>query len=158
MMQGAVHLVRFAAFGFLAFVPCMLPVSFSGKPAQEMASELLEAFASRRVGLYHDVALIDDLRRLRIKDSAAGWKLDPPRTAASHGDRGIAFAMALCMARQDTSFCGTWGLPPLAAGQAWSPAQELFKTHADAFAPASMAPPDPIFQGWPAGEKADRPL
>jgi hypothetical protein len=37
------------------------------KPAQEMASELLEVFASRRIGLYHDAALVYDLRRLRIK-------------------------------------------------------------------------------------------
>jgi hypothetical protein len=32
-------------------------------PAQEMASELLEAFASRRVVLYHDAGLVDEPRR-----------------------------------------------------------------------------------------------
>jgi hypothetical protein len=32
-----------------------------------MASELLEVFASRRIGLYHDAALVYDLRHLRIK-------------------------------------------------------------------------------------------
>jgi hypothetical protein len=36
--------------------------------------------------------------------------------------------------------------------------QELFETRADAFAPMSLAPRDPIFGGWPAGEKQDRPL
>jgi hypothetical protein len=136
----------------------MLPVSFSGKPAQEMASELLEAFASRRVGLYRDIALVDDLRRLRIKESVAGWRLDPPRTATGHGDRGIAFAMALWTARQDTSFCGTWNLAPIPQGQARSPMQELFETHADAFGPSSLMPHDEIFRGWAVGESGDRPL
>src|SRR5262249_11501574 len=115
-------------------------------------------FSSRRVGLYRDPALVDDLRRLRIKDSAAGWRLDPPRTAAGHGDRGIAFAMALWTARQDTSHCGTWSLPPMPRGQERSPTEELFESHADAFAPMSMAPRDAIFGGWPAGESGDRPL
>jgi hypothetical protein len=104
------------------------------------------------------MALVDDLRRLRIKESTAGWRLDPPRTSGGHGDRGIAFSMALWTARQDTSFCGTWSLPPVPAGQACSPTQELFKIHADVFAPMSMAPRDAIFQGWPAGSNADRPL
>jgi hypothetical protein len=49
-------------------------------------------------------------------------------------------------------------LPPIPQGQARIPAQELFETYADAFAPASVAPRDPIFQGWPAGESGDRPL
>jgi phage terminase large subunit-like protein len=135
----------------------MLPVSFAGKIAQEMASELLEAFASRRVGLYHDAALVDDLRRLRIKESVAGWRLDPPRTSTGHGDRGIAFAMALWTARQDTSFCGVWHLPPIPQGRDRSLTQELFETHADVFAPASLAPGDPVFQGWPSASE-DRPL
>jgi hypothetical protein len=136
----------------------MIPVSFAGKIAQEMASELLEAFASRRIGLYHDGALVDDLRRLRIKESVAGWRLDPPRTAAGHGDRGIAFAMALWTARQDQSFCGVWTPAPIPQGSARSPMDALFQDRADVFAPMSMAPHDPIFQGWPAGESGDRPL
>jgi hypothetical protein len=136
----------------------MTPVSFAGKQAQEMASELLEVFSSRRVGLYRDAALVDDLRRLRIKESVVGWRLDPPRTASGHGDRGIAFAVALWTARQDTSFCGTWHLPPLPQGQARSPVQELFESRADAFAPMSLVPRDAIFQGWPGAESGDRPL
>jgi hypothetical protein len=135
----------------------MTPVSFAGKIAQEMASELLEAFASRRVGLYPDAALVDDLRRLRIKESVAGWKLDPPRTATGHGDRGIAFAVALWMARQDTSFCGEWSLPPIPQGQARSPVQELFEMHADAFGPAGLCPGGELFAGWPDTGR-DRPL
>jgi hypothetical protein len=79
----------------------MEPVSFIGKPSQEMASEVLEAFASRRVRLYPEPQLLDDLRRLRIKESVGGWKLDPPRTNAGHGDRGIGFAIALYMGRLD---------------------------------------------------------
>jgi hypothetical protein len=109
------------------------------------------------VGLYHDAALVDDLRRLRIRESVAGWRLDPPRTAAGHGDRGIAFAMALWTARQDTSFCGTWSLPPLPQGRDRSPLQQMLEDRPDIFAPMSMAPSDPIFQGWPAGP-TDRPL
>jgi hypothetical protein len=85
----------------------LVPISFSGKPAQEMASETLEAFAGRRVDLYPDPGLLDDLRRLRIKESVGGWKLDPPRTTAGHGDRGISFAMALYLARQRSY----WSIP-----------------------------------------------
>ena len=136
----------------------MIPVSFSGKPAQEMASELLEAFASRRVGLYRDAALVDDLRRLRIKESVAGWKLDPPRTATGHGDRGIAFAMALWTARQDQSFCGVWKPMPIPQGQERSPMDALFHDRADCFGPASLAPREAIYQGWPSSESGDRPL
>jgi hypothetical protein len=135
----------------------MLPVSFAGKIAQEMASELLEVFASRRIGLYRDAALVDDLRRLRIKESTAGWRLDPPRTATGHGDRGISLAVSLWTARQDTSFCGVWTPAPIPQGQARSPMQELFETHADAFAPSSLMPRDEIFQGWATGS-TDRPL
>src|SRR5262249_21374540 len=126
----------------------MIPVSFSGKPAQEMASEILEIFSSRRIGLYHHAALLDDLRRLRIRDSAAGWRLDPPRTSTGHGDVGISLAMSLWVARQDSSFTGVWGLPPPPQGQERSPVQALFQDHADCFGPASLAPRDAIFQGY----------
>jgi hypothetical protein len=47
---------------------------------------------------------------------------------------------------------------PCQQGQARSPAQELFETHADAFAPWALAPRDASFQGWPAGTGEDRPL
>jgi hypothetical protein len=134
----------------------MTPVAFMGKAAQEMASELIEAFTSRRVGLYHDAALVDDLRRLRIRESAAGWRLDPPRTASGHGDRGIAFALALWMARQDPCDYSPWEAPPAPLGQSRSPTQELFEARADAFAPASLRPAEPIYSGW--GEVRERPL
>jgi hypothetical protein len=38
------------------------------------------------------------------------------------------------------------------------PMDALFHDRADVFAPMSIAPLDPIFQGWPAGESGDRPL
>jgi phage terminase large subunit-like protein len=73
----------------------MVEVGFSGKAAMEMASELIESFASHRIALYDDVELLADLRRLRIIERPGGWRLDAPRTASNHCDRGIGLAMAL---------------------------------------------------------------
>jgi hypothetical protein len=66
--------------------------------------------------------------------------------------------MALWTARQDTSFCGVWKPMPIPQGEARSHMDALFHDRADCFAPMSMAPRDPIYQGWPAAEGGDRPL
>jgi len=65
--------------------------------------------------------------------------------------------MAVWTARQDTSFFGVWTPAPIPQGRDPSPMQEFFDSHADAFGPSSLAPRDPIYQGWPAGD-VDRPL
>jgi hypothetical protein len=62
--------------------------AFTGAALVEMASGLVEVFASRQIELYPDVLLLADLRRLRMKESPAGWRLDAPRTAAGHCDSG----------------------------------------------------------------------
>jgi phage terminase large subunit-like protein len=75
-------------------------VQFTGKNLLEMASGLIEVFASRTIDLYDDAALLADLRRLRIAESPSGWKLAAPRTAAGHCDRATALALAVLGARR----------------------------------------------------------
>jgi hypothetical protein len=65
-----------------------------------MASSLIEAFSTRAIDLFPDPDLIADLRRLRIKESPAGWRLDAPRTAAGHCDRATALTLAVLGARR----------------------------------------------------------
>jgi hypothetical protein len=105
------------------------------------------------VGLYPEPVLVDDLRRLRIRESVAGWKLDPPKTASGHGDAGIAFAMALWMARQDPFHAGDWTAPPAPTGHERSFTQQLHETEgvfADpGFAPFDEAAPWAEPQGHP---------
>ena len=86
----------------------MQEISFSGKPAQEMASELIEVFSSGRITLYRDPALLSDLRRLRIREAPSGWRLAADRTSAGHADRAIALAMACWAARQEPYNVGPW--------------------------------------------------
>jgi hypothetical protein len=75
-------------------------VAFVGKALTEMASGLVEVFASRTIDLYRDDALLADLRRLRIAEGPSGWKLAAPRTAAGHCDRATALALAVLGARR----------------------------------------------------------
>lgn len=75
-------------------------VPFVGASLVEMASGLVEVFSSRVIELFPDAALLSDLRRLRIKESPAGWRLDAPRTAAGHCDRATALALAVLGARR----------------------------------------------------------
>jgi hypothetical protein len=133
----------------------MTPVSFSGKTAQEMASETIEVFSSRRVGLYPDSQLVDDLRRLRIKESVAGWRLEPQRTVRGHGDVGIAFCISLWMSRQDAdTHIGPWDGPGPLEAKDRGTMQQLFADRPDVFAPTSLMPADELFQVWNAdGER-----
>jgi hypothetical protein len=75
-------------------------VPFVGNTLVQMASSLIEAFTTRIIDLFDDVDLISDLRRLRIKESPAGWRLDAPRTAAGHCDRAVALTLAVLGARR----------------------------------------------------------
>jgi hypothetical protein len=75
-------------------------VAFAGKNLTEMASSLVEAFSSRTLDLFPDPRLTDDLRRLRIKESPSGWKLDAPRTSAGHCDAATALSLAVLGARR----------------------------------------------------------
>jgi hypothetical protein len=75
-------------------------VPFVGKALVEMASGLVELFSGRKIDLYDDALLVGDLRRLRIRESPSGWRLDAPRTAAGHCDRATALALAVWGARK----------------------------------------------------------
>jgi len=75
-------------------------VPFVGAALVEMASGLVEVFSSRVIELYPDGELLADLRRLRIADSPAGWRLSAPRTAAGHCDRAVALSLAVLGARR----------------------------------------------------------
>ncbi len=79
-------------------------VYFSGQNLVEMASAMVEAFSSRVIELYNEPVLLSDLRKLRIKESPAGWRLDAPRTAQGHCDTAVALSLAILAARR----AGVW--------------------------------------------------
>jgi hypothetical protein len=134
-------------------------VPFVGKTLNEMASNLIECFADRSIDLFRCETLLDDLRRLQLKETPAGWRLVPARTASGgHGDRATALALAVLAAKRDGGgYAGPWLDSGIPQGQQRSPTQELFADHADAFGPSGLAPGWlGEFSGWP-GER-DRPL
>jgi hypothetical protein len=75
----------------------MNAVRFKGENCDIMAMALLEAFRGRRIDLYEDECLKDDLYSLRIKEIAFGkHKLEAPSTSTGgHADRGISLTIAL---------------------------------------------------------------
>jgi phage terminase large subunit-like protein len=75
-------------------------VPFVGANLCAMASSLIGAFSTQALDLYDEPELIADLRRLRIKESPSGWRLDAPRTASGHCDRATGLSLALYGARQ----------------------------------------------------------
>jgi hypothetical protein len=84
-------------------------VSFVGNTLNEMASNLVELFTDRTIDLYPCQALLDDLRRLQLKETPSGWRLVPARTSTGHGDRATALALAVLAAkREGPSYCGPW--------------------------------------------------
>jgi hypothetical protein len=91
-------------------------IAFAGKSLTEMASGLVEVFATRAIDLFPDAALLDDLRRLRIREAPSGWRLDAPRTSAGHCDRGVALSLALLGARRQPSYPPGTGEPVVLIG------------------------------------------
>jgi phage terminase large subunit-like protein len=82
-------------------------VPFGGAALIEMASGLTESFHSRMIQLFRDEQLLNDLRKLKIKETPAGYKLDAPRTAAGHCDRATALSLAVLGARRSPlPICG----------------------------------------------------
>jgi hypothetical protein len=133
-------------------------VPFVGKTLNEMASNIVECFTDRAIDLYPCPALLDDLRRLQLKETPAGWRLVPARTASGHGDRATALALAVLAAkREGGGYAGPWLDSGIPQGQERSPVQELFEMHADAFGPAGLCPGGELFAGWPDTGR-DRPL
>lgn len=81
-------------------------VPFVGATLVELASGLIEVISSRQLELYQDAALLADLRRLRIVEGPAGWKLAAARTSAGHCDRATALSLAVLGARRAPVYCG----------------------------------------------------
>jgi len=80
------------------FVP-MEGLPFTANNLTAMATTLLQRFHSKTVDLYEDPGLISDLHGFRLIDKGlSGYKLDSARTSAGHGDKGIAFVLALLAA------------------------------------------------------------
>jgi hypothetical protein len=75
-------------------------LNFSGKKPGEMASAVVEMFASRCLDLFYHAELMADLRSLRLIEGPGGYlKLDAPRNASGHSDLAFALAMALMACR-----------------------------------------------------------
>lgn len=73
-------------------------VAFTGKSLMEMASSTIETFTGRSIDLFDDKALLADLRRLRLEEKAAGWRLSAERTKTGHADKATALMLAILAA------------------------------------------------------------
>lgn len=72
------------------------PMNFVGSNLARMATVAMEAFRSRRVDLYPDPRLLDDLRRLTIEEGKSyGHRLTSTRDTDGHCDLATAFVIAL---------------------------------------------------------------
>jgi hypothetical protein len=65
-----------------------------------MARDLLTAIRNKRLELYPDNALIDDLFRLSIVERRYGLRLEAVSDDRGHADRAIALAIALPVAME----------------------------------------------------------
>jgi hypothetical protein len=121
-----------------------------------MASNIVECFTDRTIDLFPCPALLDDLRRLQLKETPAGWRLVPARTQQGHGDRATALALAVLAAkREGARYAGPWpeAAPPTNGQQSY-----FSGLPAETFAPSRLAPAGLSWGLWPAGQDADRPL
>lgn len=72
------------------------PMPFIGQNLNLMATTVLECFRSRRIALYDEPELLDDLRNLTVEEKPYGFRLQAARTAeGGHGDRATALAIGL---------------------------------------------------------------
>jgi hypothetical protein len=78
----------------------MAEIHFSGVDSMAMASELVEVFKSRRIGLFNHQDLVSDLRRLWLESRPEGYRLVAQRTGNSHCDLAIALALAVLTSRR----------------------------------------------------------
>jgi phage terminase large subunit-like protein len=118
-------------------------VPFVASALAEMASSVIETFQDGTIELFDDKELIADLRRLRLKESTAGWRLDAPRTAQGHCDSATALALALLAARR----CPHYGRPSV-------PDPEML-AKLDQEIQASKKGKDDPFDGEQGWERAD---
>jgi phage terminase large subunit-like protein len=75
----------------------MQEVTFGGKNLDTMARDLLSTFRNRRIDLYPDDLLIEDLHRLTIVERRYGYKLEAVSDERGHADRATALAIVLPM-------------------------------------------------------------
>ncbi len=80
----------------------MNAVEFRGKNLDLMARELLQTFRNRRIDLYPDDRLVNDLYRLTIEERSYGYKLTAISDDTGHADRAIALAIPLPLALEIT--------------------------------------------------------
>lgn len=73
----------------------MQEVSFVGRNLDTMARDLLATFRNRRIDLYRDPLLVDDLQRLTIAERRYGYKLEAISDERGHADRATALAIVL---------------------------------------------------------------
>lgn len=74
----------------------MREISFaSGNNLNIMARDLIQAFKGRRLHLYPEADLIDDLFRLNLVERRYGYKLEAVSDQRGHADRAIALAIVL---------------------------------------------------------------
>lgn len=78
------------------------PVEFRGKMLDLMAREILQAFRNRRIDLYRDERLLNDLFRLTIEERSYGYKLSAVSDDMGHADTAIALAIPLPLALEIT--------------------------------------------------------
>lgn len=75
-------------------------VWFSGENLRRMAAEILSAFRSRRIDLFSDFLLLQDLGKLSIVERNFGYRLIAVSDQFGHADRGTALSIALPMAME----------------------------------------------------------
>ena len=74
-----------------------VPVPFSGKNCHIMATSMMQAFKTRRITLYPDQQLVEDIGKLNIVQKQFGYKLEAPADASGHADSAIALAIAMAV-------------------------------------------------------------
>ena len=69
------------------------PFTFTAQSKQRLAGALLESVNTATLALFDDGELRDELRALRLRQTAAGWAFD--HVAGRHDDRAVALSLAL---------------------------------------------------------------
>jgi hypothetical protein len=135
-------------------------VPFTGKALNEMASNIVEAFTDRTIDLFPCPDLIDDLRRLQLKETPAGWRLVPARTQSGHGDRATALALAVLGAkREGATYSGPWQESQPVEQANRGMVESLYQARQDVFAmPAGLMPSDDYFAPWKENAATPRGL
>jgi hypothetical protein len=92
----------------------MREINLGTKTQVELATLVLDLFASEKVDLYDEPSLVRDLYRLQLTEKSYGVRLESPRGLDGHGDVASAATYA-CYALRDAAFAGgLHGRPPVA--------------------------------------------